>query len=108
MERGVAGKVRNLVVIGRDRGGRRNAEEFAVNDLWSTFSAVRCLVVADKLFDSSEAGEELVWLRGELGSEGEEEGERAERLVLRKLLLWRDWTKYRLAANIDLEKLRTE
>ena len=69
----------------------------------SAFPGVKLVVMADRLFDIFESGDELVWLQGYLGSESVEDGS-----LLRKSMLWRDWTQYALCPDVDQQKLREE
>lgn len=108
IEEDVARKVRNLVVYNRAQFAflMRRKEDWLVR-LLGVFTGVKVLVMADQSHDVHESGEELVWLRGELGDELREVSEsgvikeECYRLSLRNLLLWRDGTQYGQCQYVD-------
>jgi len=104
----VARKVKNLVT--NHLKHEHHLERWLVKDVLGIFVNVELLVLADQLHNSSESGEELVWLRGNLGLEVADDYQMAEAEAeqLRNLIFWKNSSRFKLCANFDKQKINDE
>ena len=90
--------------------GGPSVSRFIAQDVLSLFPQVEVLVLADRLHDTHESAEELIWLRGDLGNEIVEDSRCMEQdtTFLTESTLWRDHKEYNLLDDIDLTTLGQE
>ena len=106
----LASRVQNLAINGSPEdvtGGLGDKETFIARDVMSSFPNVKLLVMADQMHDSSEAEEELVWIRGDIGNELSEAAVKEEHDMarLRHSILWRDPQQYNFSGKIKQERI---
>lgn len=121
----LASKVKNIAIARRLGSYIVSAEQRIqrnfLQELWDTFTGVEVLVLADPLYDACHeisTGEELVWIRGDLGDEKncahlsvdevdekhDLEKEKRYGQVLRALSLWKQPANYTVFEDTILER----